>query len=195
MDAYAGSGDPLAKCILTDFLPTCRVVSVKRDEKRGETLSTWGVSSLRAFNVQREFVTKEDTRMKLQWDFLFRVAKWIGIGLTAMAVSWIACAQAIGTTTVHGTVYLANGTAGSGSLQLSWPAFTTADNRAVAAGRTTVKIGPDGIMNVNLAPNLGSSPAGLYYTAVYHMGDGTTSTEYRRRVATELLRVFGSPLL
>jgi hypothetical protein len=116
--------------------------------------------------------------MKLQWDLLFRVAKWIGFGLTAMAVSWIACAQAIGTTTVRGTVYLANGTAGSGSLQLSWPAFTTADNRAVAAGRITVKIGSDGIMNVNLAPNLGSSPAGLYYTAVYHMGDGTTSTEY-----------------
>jgi len=33
-------------------------------------------------------------------------------------------------------------------------------------------------MSVNLAPNLGSSPAGLFYTAIYHMSDGTTSTEY-----------------
>jgi hypothetical protein len=33
-------------------------------------------------------------------------------------------------------------------------------------------------VSVNLAPNLGSSPAGLYYTAIYHLSDGTTSTEY-----------------
>jgi hypothetical protein len=95
-----------------------------------------------------------------------------------MAFGWIALAQAVSTTTVQGTVYLANGQPGSGTLQLSWPAFTTSNNLAVAAGRTTVSIGSDGFVSVNLAPNLGSSPAGLYYTAVYHMSDGTTSTEY-----------------
>lgn len=116
--------------------------------------------------------------MKLQWNLWLRAAKWIGIGLTAVGVSWIACAQGISTTTVHGTLYLANGTPGAGTLQLSWPAFTTADNHAVAAGRSTIKVGADGTMSVDLAPNLGSSPAGLYYTAVYHMSDGTTSTEY-----------------
>jgi hypothetical protein len=116
--------------------------------------------------------------MKLKWDLWFRAAKWIGTGLTAMALAWTACAQSIGTTTVHGTVYLANGTPGSGSLQLSWPGFTTGDNHAVPAGRTTVTIGQDGIISMNLAPNLGSTPSGLYYTAVYHMSDGTTSTEY-----------------
>ncbi len=116
--------------------------------------------------------------MKLKWDLWFRAAMWFGTGLTAMSLAWIACAQSIGTTTVHGTVYMANGTPGSGSLQLSWPAFTTADNHAVTAGRTTVTIGQDGNISVNLAPNQGSTPAGLYYTAVYHMNDGTTSTEY-----------------
>jgi hypothetical protein len=116
--------------------------------------------------------------MKLRCDLWFRAAKWIGIGLTVTALAWIAFAESVGTTTVHGTVYQANGSPGSGSLQLSWPAFTTAGNQAVAAGRTTVTIGQDGVINVNLAPNLGSTPAGLYYTAVYHMADGTTSTEY-----------------
>ena len=36
----------------------------------------------------------------------------------------------------------------------------------------------DGFVSVNLAPNLGATPAGEYYTAVYYMSDGTTSTEY-----------------
>ena len=116
--------------------------------------------------------------MRLTRDKWCRAGKWIGICLTAMAFGWIALAQAVSTTTVQGTVYLANGQPGSGTLQLSWPAFTTSNNLAVAAGRTTVSIGSDGFVSVNLAPNLGSSPAGLYYTAVYHMSDGTTSTEY-----------------
>ncbi len=41
-----------------------------------------------------------------------------------------------------------------------------------------VTIGADGYVSLNLAANLGATPAGLYYTAVYHLSDGTTSTEY-----------------
>jgi hypothetical protein len=41
-----------------------------------------------------------------------------------------------------------------------------------------VAVGTDGFVSVNLTPNLGASPAGLFYTAVYHMNDGTMSTEY-----------------
>jgi len=63
-------------------------------------------------------------------------------------------------------------------LQVSWPAFTTASNQAIAAGKLAADIGSDGFVTVNLAPNLGSMPAGLFYTAIYHMSDGTTSTEY-----------------
>ncbi len=61
---------------------------------------------------------------------------------------------------------------------VSWPAFTTANGQVVAADSTTVTIAPDGFVSVNLAPNLGATPAGLYYTAVYYMSDGSTSTEY-----------------
>src|ERR1019366_5004774 len=108
----------------------------------------------------------------------FRAGKWAGVALLGIALAGMAVGQLISTTTVQGTVYLANGKPGSGTLQVSWPAFTTSANQTVMAGRTTVAIGADGFMTVNLAANLGASPAGLYYTAVYHMSDGTTSTEY-----------------
>ena len=39
-------------------------------------------------------------------------------------------------------------------------------------GQTTVTIAPDGFVSVNLAPNLGATPAGEYYTAVFYMSDG-----------------------
>jgi len=109
---------------------------------------------------------------------VIRAARAAAVCLAAVAFACLAFAQGVTTTTVQGTVYLANGQPGSGTLQLSWPAFTTANNLAVAAGRTTVPIGSDGFISVNLTPNLGASPAGLFYTAVYHMSDGATSTEY-----------------
>lgn len=116
----------------------------------------------------------------------------VGVCLVWMALAIATLAQGVSTTTVQGTVYQANGTPGSGTLQINWPAFTTASNQTVAAGKITASIGADGFVSVNLAPNLGSSPAGLYYTVVYHLGDGTTSTEYRRRESSELLGVLRS---
>ncbi len=116
--------------------------------------------------------------MKLTHD---KGARALGIALrlgTVLTLGCLAAAQGVTTTTVQGTVYLANGTPGAGTLLLTWPAFTTASNEAVAAGRTTVTIAPDGFLSVSLAPNQGATPAGLYYTAVYHLSDGTTNTEY-----------------
>src|SRR5579859_5553592 len=109
---------------------------------------------------------------------IIRAATVLGVCLACLAIAVAALAQSVSTTTVQGTVYQANGSPGSGTLQLSWPAFTTAAGQAIAAGNITATIGADGFVSVNLAPNLGSSPAGLYYTAIYHMSDGTTSTEY-----------------
>jgi len=98
--------------------------------------------------------------------------------LLAMMLAAVAMAQAVSTTTVQGTVYLANGQPGAGTLAISWPAFTTAAGQSVAADSMTVNLGPDGFVSVNLAPNVGATPAGEYYTAVYYMSDGTTSTQY-----------------
>jgi len=116
--------------------------------------------------------------MKLTETTRWNVGRGMVICLATLVSVWSAAAQTISTTTVQGTVYLANGKPGSGTLQLSWPAFATSNSLAVAAGSTSLTIGADGFVSVNLTPNLGASPAGLFYTAVYHMTDGTMSTEF-----------------
>jgi hypothetical protein len=95
------------------------------------------------------------------------VAMMVSQGMTAMAQ--------IATTTVQDTVYSANGTPATGSVVVSWNAFTTAGGQSVAAGSTSATIGADGLLTMSLAPNAGSTPMGSYYTAVFHLGDGTTS--------------------
>ena len=122
---------------------------------------------------------KEERRMNLMNLEGKRVGVWLGVLSMAvcLALGSMAGAQ-VGTTTVQGTVYLANGQPGSGTLVLSWPSFTTASGQLVVAGSTTVTIAPDGFLSVNLAPNQGSTPAGQYYTAVYYLSDGSSSTQY-----------------
>jgi trimeric autotransporter adhesin len=87
------------------------------------------------------------------------------------------CAQ-VTTTTVQDTVYHADGTTATGTILVTWPAFVTVSGKTVAAGNTTANIGPGGQVSLNLAPNVGATPAGSYYTAVYHLDDGTVSKEY-----------------
>jgi hypothetical protein len=116
--------------------------------------------------------------MKLSRSVLLRAGKFAGLFLLGVAIGWLAPAQGVTTTTVQGTVYLANGQPGSGTLTVSWPAFTTAAGQAITAGSLQVAIASDGSVSVALAPNLGAAPAGLYYTAVYNLSDGSSSTEY-----------------
>lgn len=82
-----------------------------------------------------------------------------------------------GTTTVSDTVYLVDGTAASGSLIITWPAFVTANGVAVAGGTTSVNLGPNGALSVALVPNAGATPAGVYYSVVYQLGAGEVRTE------------------
>ena len=107
-----------------------------------------------------------------------RFAAQLAAGLLAMGLAAMAWAQGVATTTLQGTVYLANGQPGAGTLIISWPGFTTAAGQAVVADSMTVTIPPDGFVSVHLAPNLGATPGGEYYTAVYYMSDGTVSTQY-----------------
>ncbi len=112
--------------------------------------------------------------MKLSNNRWLRAAGW--------AVIWLAAAAAVGqapsTTTVTGTVYLANGQPGAGTLVLSWPTFTTADGQLIAADSMSVTIPSNGLLSVNLVPNQGATPAGEYYTAVFYMIDGSTHRQY-----------------
>lgn len=82
------------------------------------------------------------------------------------------------TTTVQGTVYRANGTVASGTVLISWSAFTTPQNQAIAPGTLSTTIATSGLLSVNLIPNEGALPSGSYYTAVYHLTDGTVRQEY-----------------
>lgn len=87
-------------------------------------------------------------------------------------------AAAVSTTTVQGTVYLANGEPGSGMLHVSWPAFPSANGQAIVASSVDVTIGQDGFLSVKLAPNQGAIPAGLFYTATFYMGDGSVNSQF-----------------
>jgi len=82
------------------------------------------------------------------------------------------------TTTVADNVYLADGTAASGTLIVTWPAFVTASGTAVAGGVRNVTLGANGALSVALVPNAGATPAGVYYTVVYQIGAGEVKTEY-----------------
>ena len=102
-----------------------------------------------------------------------------------LALGYIACvlltvaAWAAGPAmnTVTDTVYRADGTPASGTLLISWPAFTTADGKPVAAGNLSVTIGAGGAVAIPLAPNAGASPDGTFYKVVFKLDDGTTNTE------------------
>ncbi|HEX4007854.1 MAG TPA: hypothetical protein VHX60_16900 [Acidobacteriaceae bacterium] len=99
------------------------------------------------------------------------------IALLAVILPMRAAAQ-MNTTTVQGTIYRANGTAASGTLLINWPAFSTPQNQAVAAGSLSAAIGANGFVSINLTPNAGALPTGSYYTVVYHLNDGTVNREY-----------------
>jgi hypothetical protein len=81
-------------------------------------------------------------------------------------------------TTIRDVLYRADGSPARGTLLISWPAFTTADNKPVAAGGMDVLLGANGEVQIELAPNAGANPAGTYYKVVLKLDDGTTSTEY-----------------
>ena len=115
---------------------------------------------------------------------------WTLIGLLLLAIPAVttgnldaAMAQAaapgaIATTQVTDTVYRADGTPATGTVIVSWQAFTTATGESVPSGTTSAAIGPNGALSVALVSNAGSTPMGTYYTAVYHLDDGTVSRAF-----------------
>ena len=110
-----------------------------------------------------------------------RAVRWGLTLVTAMIALLGACygaAAQVATTTIQDTVYRADGTPAGGTIVVSWPAFTTSVGQAVAAGNTSVTLGPNGALTLVLTANVGATPDGSYYTAVLHLDDGTTSQQY-----------------
>src|ERR1700730_13884815 len=89
----------------------------------------------------------------------------------------VASGSAIATTQVADTVYRGDGTPATGTVIVSWQAFTTASGQAVPEGTTSATI-TNGALSLQLVPNAGSTPMGTYYTAVYHLDDGSVSREF-----------------
>jgi hypothetical protein len=96
--------------------------------------------------------------------------------LTMAAMSGQASTPAM--TTINDVLYRADGSPARGTLLISWPAFTTADSKPVAAGTLDVTLGQNGEVQLELAPNAGANPAGTYYKVVLKLDDGSTNTEY-----------------
>ena len=101
-----------------------------------------------------------------------------GMAMREAVAAQVAAAPAIATTSVTDTIYRADGTAASGTVLISWGAFSTAGGSSVPAGSTSVTIGAGGKLQVALVPNAGSNPMGSYYTVVYHLDDGSVTREY-----------------
>jgi hypothetical protein len=102
---------------------------------------------------------------------------WMLIGVLLAAFTASARAQIV-TTTVADTIYHADGTAATGTVLISWPAFTTSSGTSVPSGNTSATIATGGALSVQLVPNAGANPVGTYYTVVYHLDDGTVSRQY-----------------
>ncbi len=102
----------------------------------------------------------------------------VGVLLTVMAAFPAMVQGQVATTTVQDTVYSANGTPAQGTVVVNWAAFTTANGSAIAAGNTAAVLGANGALSIQLAPNAGATPTGSYYTAIFHLNDGTTSRQY-----------------
>ncbi len=103
---------------------------------------------------------------------------WVLVGLL-MAVSLAMPGYGqLALTIVADTVYGAGGAPAQGSVVVSWNAFTTAAGNSVAAGQTATTLGAGGSLSIALASNAGAVPTGSYYTAVFHLSDGTTSRQY-----------------
>ncbi|HVO63390.1 MAG TPA: hypothetical protein VMT53_20855, partial [Terriglobales bacterium] len=102
----------------------------------------------------------------------------IGTLVILLALTPTVMADTPAMTTISDTVYRADGTPATGTLLISWPAFTTTAGIPVAAGSKSVTIGSSGTVSVALVPNAGATPAGTLYAVVYKLSDGTTATEF-----------------
>lgn len=97
--------------------------------------------------------------------------------VSLVVAAGLAHGQAPLTTVIRDVVYRADGTPASGHVVISWPAFTTGEQRAVAAGSATVELGPGGAFEISLAPNVNATPAGSYYRVVFQLDAASPSSE------------------
>ena len=107
----------------------------------------------------------------------WKPGSWMLIGVL-LTVATVAGVAQVATTQVADTIYHADGTAATGTVLISWPAFTTSNGDSIPSGSTSVAISSGGALSVQLIPNAGSTPIGSYYTVVFHLDDSSVSRQY-----------------
>lgn len=107
-------------------------------------------------------------------NLLWRLCCWL-LSLAAMCA--VLRAQTPPTTTVSDTVFRADSTPASGTLLISWPAFTTGSGVAIAGGTKSVTLGAGGALSVALVPNAGATPSTTVYTVVYQLTQTVAAVE------------------
>ena len=100
------------------------------------------------------------------------------LAFSALTLPTMVEAQGPPLTTISDTIYRADGTPASGTVLISWPTFQTATGNVVAAGGQSISIGVGGAFVAQLTPNVGATPSGTYYVAVFQLDDGTVRTQY-----------------
>lgn len=117
----------------------------------------------------------------MRWEALVKFLLVLVLGVAGVASPRLvgtAYAMQIATTTVADTVYHADGTAATGTVLINWATFTTMAGEVIQGGSQSVTLGAGGALSVPLAPNVGATPLGSYYTVVYHLDDGSVQKEY-----------------
>jgi len=84
------------------------------------------------------------------------------------------CAQ--NRTTVRDTLYNADGSRTAGQVEITWNGFRSADGKTIAAGKITRRI-IDGVLDLGLVPNGGTTPAGTSYAVTYLLASGISYSE------------------
>ena len=107
----------------------------------------------------------------------FKSLSWIFIPFLLAALRLAGVAE-VATTPVTDTIYHADGTTATGTVLISWPAFTTVTGDQVPAGNTSAAIASDGTLSVHLVSNSGAIPIGSYYTVTYHLDDSSVTRQY-----------------
>lgn len=112
-----------------------------------------------------------------------RMRRLFYLVLAMLVMARVSYAATPAMTTIADTVYRADGGPATGTLLISWPAFTMPDGTPVAAGTTSVQLGAQGQLSVNLVPNTGANPAATYYSVVYQLGETIAAVEVWKQQA------------
>ena len=80
--------------------------------------------------------------------------------------------------TVADTLHASDGSLANGALTIVWQTFTSADSNLNVASCRQYPVN-NGVVNIRLEPNAGSTPSGTFYTVQYAIQGGPTRlTEY-----------------